>query len=379
MLWPPSGRPPHAALSGNLSMADNRDKDRERDARIEADIAFLEELEAMEAEAAAGIAVEASLDDLDSDGRDADAATDEPRGDIAARLRDPNLRFGSLRFLSGLTRGEAGVVRDAWPTLTVERRRRLVRAMGDLADLSVTLDFARALRVALRDTDAQVRRDAVAALWEDESPDLLVVYLDLLERDTDAGVRQAAARALAPFAERAAGGEVAEPLAGRLHARLLATAQDPREPIAVRRSATEAAGVYDDAATNALITDLYDRGELDDRVSALAAMGRSCDARWLGAVQDEVTAAEREARVAATRALGEIGRAEGVPDIIGRLADEERAVRFAAIVALGQVGSRSATNALREHRADEDDEDWTNAIDAALAEAAYGDQPLFPL
>lgn len=358
-------------------MADkDKDKEKERDERIDADVAFLEELEASEEEVTGEIEDEVSLDDLDAD---ITPPPDEPRGDIAARLRDPNLRFGSLRFLSGLVRSEAGVVREVWPTLAVERRRRLVRAMADLAELSVELDFARALRVAVRDPDATVRRDAIVALWEDESTDLLTLLLELVGGDADAGVRQAAAAALGAFAERAMDGEVAEPLAGQLYARLLATAQDMGEEIAVRRSAIESVGAYDDDPANALIADLYERGELDDRVSALTAMGRTCDDRWLGTALDEVEAEEREVRFAATEALGEIGRTEGVPEVIGRLEDEDRAVRLAAVAALGQIGSRSATNALREHRADEDDDEWTDAIDAALAEAAYSDQPLFPL
>lgn len=354
-------------------MADNT-REKERDARIEADVAFLEELEALEEEAA-------ERDELPLDDLDAAIAPppDEPRGDIAARLRDPNLRFGSLRFLSGLVRSEAGAVRAVWPSLAVERRRRLVRAMAELAELSIELDFARVLRIALRDPDATVRRDAVVALWEDESADLLAILLDLVGGDVDAGVRQAAATALGPFAERALDGEVAEPLAGQLYARLLAVAQDAREEIAVRRRAIEAVGVYADEPASALIAELYTRGERDDRVSALTAMGRTCDARWLATALDEVEAEEREVRFAATEALGEIGRAEGVPEVIGRLTDEDRAVRFAAIIALGQIGSRSAANALREHRADEEDDEWTDAIDAALAEAAYSDQPLFPL
>src|SRR5690242_17077898 len=150
-------------------MADDN-RDRERDERIDADVAFLEELEAMEEAEAAGLRSERSLDELDAE---IVPPVDEPRGDIAARLRDPNLRFGSLRFLSGLTRSEANPVRETWPTLSVERRRRLVRAMEDLAELSVDLDFARVLRIAMRDTDATVRVEAIDALWENESPDLL--------------------------------------------------------------------------------------------------------------------------------------------------------------------------------------------------------------
>jgi HEAT repeat protein len=353
---------------------DNRD--REREARIDADLAFLEELEAMEEAEAAGLPSERSLDDLDAELL---PPAEEQRGDIAARLRDPDLRFGSLRFLSGLTRSEASIVRQTWPTLPVERRRRLVRAMEDLAELSVDLDFARMLRIAMRDTDATVRTEAIDALWENESPDLLAALLDVVQQDESAGGRRAAAKALASFAERAAGGEIAEPLASQLRAVLLDVAHNEREAIEVRRSAIESLAVYDEAPVTALITGLYERGGVDDRASALYAMGRTTNAGWLSTVIGELEEEEREIRFEATRALGLIGRSEGVPELIGRLEDEDRTVRLAAVTALGHIGNRAASNALREHRADADDEEWTDAIDTALAEAGLGDQPLFPL
>jgi HEAT repeat protein len=347
-------------------------EDKERDARIDADVAFLEELAALEA---------GELDDepLDLDADVALEPVDEPRGDIAARLRDPALKFGSLRFISGLTRGESGAVREVWPTLPVERRRRLVRAMADLAELTVELDFARVLRIAMRDTDAEVRVRAIEALWEHESPEYLVALLDTLTRDQSAEVRAAAAKALGPFAVRAVLGSLTEPLTVRLHDDLVRTAQEMREPIEVRRPAVESLGPFNDEPVATLITALYDRGDVPDRVSALFAMGRSYNPRWLATLLDEIEAEENEVRFEAARALGEIGQSEAVPELIGRLADEDRAVRLAAVIALGQIGSRAATSALREHRADADDEEWTDAIDAALAEAAYADQPLFPL
>lgn len=344
--------------------------DKERDARIDADLAFLEELEAYESSEL--------HEPLDLEAEDMDRVRDEPRGDIAARLRDPHLRFGSLRFLSGLTRGESGVVRETWPTLPVERRRRLVRAMEDLAELSLELDFARVLRIAMRDPDAEVRARAIDALWESESLDLLVALLDVLHSDDSALVRRSAAKALAPFAVRAAIGSIAPPLGTRVRDELFAIAGNEREPIEVRRPAIESLGAFDDAPTAALIAALYERGEVEDRASALYAMGRTYDARWFDTLIAEVEAEESEVRLEAARALGELGRGEAVPDLIGRLEDEDRTVRLAAIIALGQIGSRSATNALREHRADEDDDEWAEAIDTALAEASYGDQPLLP-
>src|SRR5262249_39470338 len=193
------------------------------------------------------------------------------------------------------------------------------------------LDFARVLRIAMRDTDATVRTEAIEALWENESPDLLAALLDVVQRDVDAGVRLAAAKALARFAERGAGRGVAGPVAGHLYEGLLAVARNDREEMAVRRSAIESLGVYDDAPVTALIRDLYDRGGVDDRTSALYAMGRSVNARWLPTVLDEIESEEHEIRFEATRALGLIGRSEGVPELIGRLEDEDRAVRFAAV------------------------------------------------
>lgn len=362
-------------------MAD-KPNDNGRDARLDADFAFLEELEAMDAGEAPEpldllpLATADLQREIDA-ARAAEAAND--RSDLATRLREPNLAFGSLQFLSGLTRAEAATVRRVWPTLAHTRRARLVRAMDELAEVSLELDFHRALQIAARDDAADVREAAIDASWENPSLDFLTTLLDIAAHDESAGVRRAATDALGNFATTAVTRELPERYTAHMYDTLLATANDPREAIEVRRRAVAALGVFDTDAVRDLIEDTYARGEVDDRTSALAAMGRSCDDRWLPMLTDELEAEEHEVRFEATHALGELGQAEAVPDLVARLDDEERAVRLAAVFALGQIGSRNAASALRAHRADEEDEEWTEAIDAALAEASYGDQPFPPI
>ncbi len=347
---------------------------RERDARMDADLAFLEELEAHEeVEAETPIALP-SLATRDLEAEIAAARLMEgQRRDIAATLRAPELDYAGLGFLSGLTRGETRTLRETWPTLLAEQRRHLVRAMDERAREDLDLDFARALRVALRDREADVRAAAIDALWEDRALDSLTAFADALDRDADATVRLAAARALAPFAVAAAADEIPETYGNRVRETLLAAATSGVEEIEVTRAATAAVGVFDDPRVRDVIRETYDRGSTEDRLAALTAMGRSCDPRFLPTVQYDTEDDERDVRREATRALGEMGLSAGVAEVIARLDDEDRGVRLVAVTALGQIGDRESVRTLREHRADDERDDWREAVDDALAEAELGE------
>ncbi len=351
--------------------------DEERDARIDADLAFMEQLDAQEAGETPddldlpSIAV-ADLQREIAEARRAEAEA-AGQGDLASRLNDANLALGSLDFLSGLTRRQVAEVRRVWPTLAHARRLRLVRAMDELAEITLELDFSRVLHVAARDDADDVRAAAIDASWENASLDYLATLLDLMAHDDAPTVRRAAVDGLGIFANTAAVRDLPGQLNTQIYETLLAAAQSDTETVEVRRRAVAALGVFATDDVHALVEETYDRGDIDDRLSAIAAMGRTCDARWLATLTDETESEEPDVRLEATRALGELGEAEAVQDVVGRLDDEVRAVRLAAVVSLGQIGSRAAASALREHRADADDEEWTDAIDAALVEATFAD------
>jgi len=116
-------------------------------------------------------------------------------------LADPArpLAVSKLVNLSSMPLEQVSLFMNAWLQMDVRRRRRLVQELLDLAEDNVELNFDAVFFIALADTDAEVRRNAVKGLWEYEGRDLIDSLLGLLERDPDAAVRAEAALALGRF------------------------------------------------------------------------------------------------------------------------------------------------------------------------------------
>jgi HEAT repeat protein len=266
-----------------------------------------------------------------------------------------------LQGLSDLTAQEATRLHAAWPKITLERRRWVVRALGELGDDNFELDFNAVLHNALADPDAEVRQAAVDGLWESEDEAVAESLLALLANDPSEGVRAAAASALGQFTYLAAVEELDEELAQRLRDALVASASGS-ETLEVRRRALEALGFLgDDPSVQGLIADGYAHREPSMRISALFAMGRSADSRWLEHAVRELESQDPELRFEAARALGEIEDTQAVRPLIKALVDSDLEVRLAAVEALGHIGGEQAIDALRQ---------LTNSETEAVAEAA---------
>ncbi|MGN6362607.1 MAG: HEAT repeat domain-containing protein, partial [Thermomicrobiales bacterium] len=68
-------------------------------------------------------------------------------------LHSDTVHLTDVKFLSDLDRAQAQALREAWPGLPLELRRRLVGSMAELAEENVEYTFSRALKVALHDED----------------------------------------------------------------------------------------------------------------------------------------------------------------------------------------------------------------------------------
>lgn len=273
-------------------------------------------------------------------------------------------------LFSDLDRAQVAELREVWPTLPADVRRRLVADMVELGEQNIEYHFSRALKVALRDPDPAVRAAAIEGLWEDEDEDLLAYLLDEATGDPDVGVREAATRALAPFSQRAVQDEVSARLAPRLYQRLVALAREG-ETIEVRRRALEALSVYTgDPEVTRQIERAYASPDEPLRMSALYAMGRNLDARWLETVLKEMDSPSSGLRYEATKASGELADRRAVPGLIERLGDDDREVQLAAIGSLGQIGGSSSMTVLKRLASSKDDA-VREAAEEALEEAAF--------
>jgi hypothetical protein len=293
-------------------------------------------------------------------------------GELVAILHGDNPILPAAAFyrLSALPRDDLAALEEAWPGLPVERRRALLADLNVVGEANFEMDFRAVARMALDDDDGEVRRRAIACLWEDHTPSLMRRLMDMLTHDPAAETREAAASALGRFVLMGELEELPEGTTAPLEDLLLAICREPAEPLDVRRRALEALGYSGRKETVELIEDAYDHDALRMRVSAVFAMGRSADERWADHVLRELESYEPEMRYEAAHAAGELGLADAVPGLIELLASDDVELVFATVWSLGEIGGPEARHALTDLSMLADDEDLLDAIDDALAMAS---------
>ncbi|HEX9369600.1 MAG TPA: HEAT repeat domain-containing protein [Roseiflexaceae bacterium] len=279
-----------------------------------------------------------------------------------------------LKPLSSLGREEHEVFWPAWTAIAPRRRAEIARAMVDLAEDNVDLDFGEALQWMLDDDDAVVRACAVEGLWENDSARLLRRLLAMLRSDPAPEVRTAVAMSLSRFAYLAELDELDEGDARALREGLLHAIVDQRQPLDVRRRSLECAGYFADAEVQRQVELAYASDEQLLRESALVAMGRSMLPRWLPTIAKELGSPSPALRYEAARAAGEM--AEDARSLVPKLApllnDGDSEVALAAIWALGQIGGDVAKRLLQQVRKSEN-EARRQAADEALEELSLED------
>jgi HEAT repeat protein len=235
----------------------------------------------------------------------------------------------------------------------------------------VEYNFNAVYKHVLGDPDMEVRRLAVACLWEDEEPSLIRPLLRLLAEDSATPVREAAAMALGRFTLLAECQKINPEYRYRLSQALLKVVEDLNEDINVRRRALEAVAPISLAGVTQAIWAAYHQEDHRLKASAIYAMGKNCDLLWLPTVIKEIGNEDAELRYEAVVAAGELGEMEAVPHLVELVADADAEVKLAAVQALGKIGGVEAKRTLRACL-DSKSQAMREAAEEALAE-----QPLF--
>lgn len=285
------------------------------------------------------------------------------------------VKSSRLIALSGLTEEERSTLTRVWFGLPSERRRSILEQVGLLAEDTPELDFDAVFLTALRDPEPALRRLALDGLWEHEERELIGPLIDLLQTDSDLGVRGEAARSLGRFVLLGEFGDVRPSDATRVSEALRSVATEPQDPPWVRARALEALGAGSQPWVSELITEAYDSGDSDRALGAVQAMGRSADDRWVAILLTELGNTDPHFRYEAAVALGEIEDEEATAALLELVEDEDPEVQEAAIQALGRIGGDAVIEGLRR-RLDDADERLQAAIQEALDDAVFGDDPL---
>ena len=252
----------------------------------------------------------------------------------------------SLTELSDLRPADLAYLEEVWPQIALKRRRQIVARLVELAEDDVQLSFDAIFKMLLTDPDEEVRTLAISGLWENEEPSLIEPLIGLLQEDSAAKVRAAAATALGRFALLAEHGRLRPEAADRLRQALLAALADDSLPAEVKRRVLEAASPLSLPRVKEAIRAAYDAENPRLRVGAVYAMGKNCDPAWLPTLLKELSSGSAEMRYEAATACGELEEEAAVPCLIELTDDADTEVQLAAIQALGKIGGGRARKCL---------------------------------
>lgn len=269
-----------------------------------------------------------------------------------------------LGLLSGASKSEAAAFSAVWSGLPIERRRLITSKMVELSERRFDLDYAALYRVCLSDRDAEVRRNAIDGLWEDEGWDLPNIFIRILQSDPEPIVRAAAAMSLGRFIFMAECDEFEPARAVRIRAALEKAINDPQEAVEVRRRAVEALSFINDERITEIIEQAYAERDEAMKASALFAMGRNADPAWADIVLEELENASAMIRFEAVRASGELQLEKAAAKLVKLTQDPDAEIKAMAIWALGQIGGKQAESTLHQLAHDPNEATSEAALDA---------------
>ena len=275
-----------------------------------------------------------------------------------------------LSELSDLDAEHVKQLREVWNQFPVDRRRMLIHEIGIQAELRFELTFEQVNRLALSDSDSDVRAIAIQNLWECESPDLVPHFLETLNQDPTSLVRSAAAKALGLFVWLGEIDQLSEDLLHQIEEELIRSTREDQDE-EVRRHSLESLGFSSRKEVPPLIDQAYRSGDEAYMRSALFAMGRSASDQWGPYVIVELVNPSPIIRKEAARAAGELELREAIEPLIELLDDVNNQVRDSAIWALGQIGGEEAADALLLLLDSAIDDELTTTLEEALDHLAF--------
>ena len=267
-----------------------------------------------------------------------------------ASLQDEMASLAEIHFasLNDLSREEQAVVVAGWSRIPLDKRQKLLSVLDELASDDFQMDFTALFRIALKDTDAEVRRLAVEGLWMDEKPTIIRPLLMMVTQDESPDVRASAADMLGSWVLLGEYEEIHTERVVEIVETLVKIVSNTAETLTVRARAMESLGYSHDERIPGIIERVYKAPDPQARRSALKAMGRHGDDRWAATIRRELNNDDPLFRFEAARAAGEMADRGSTSRLIALVRDSDREVREMAVWALGEVGGKQAEATLKQ-------------------------------
>jgi len=272
-----------------------------------------------------------------------------------------------LYAFSDLEPNECQQLHEAWEKIQLPRRRALLEDLTEMAERDNLMLFEEVGRIALEDSDDQVKISAIDLLFEAADTRLLPRFLFLLSESESKEVRAAAANALGPFVYLGEFDRIHSTLLKRVENALLKAYQSDDSEL-VRRRALESLGYSSREEVPDLLRAASARPEETWLESALFAMGKSADEQWEAFVLAHLNDDSLPVRLQAVHAAGELALEKARATLLRALDREfENAeLRREAVWALSQIGGEGVEKAFERLLTRLDDDEDMDLVEEAM-------------
>jgi HEAT repeat protein len=275
-----------------------------------------------------------------------------------------------LYRLSDLAGAELDSFQETWEAMPLWRRQALLEDLEELGISDTLLSFESIGRYAISDSDPRVRLLAVKLLWEFDQPDLIQIYINLLNGDPEPEVRAAAAVGLSQYVYLGEIEAIPSDRSVSIEDQLLRSLSEDPSPL-VRQRALESLSYSCREELPELIERAFESGDPEWIASALLAMGRSADNQWNDNVLSMLNNKSPRLRSEAAKAAGELEIKSSIPYLVDLTEDINDAVRSAAIWSLSQIGGERARKTLETLLTQLEEEDEIDFLETALENLAF--------
>lgn len=295
-----------------------------------------------------------------------------PFSTILTALTNPDQAFPSryLPRFSDLGTADLNALLQAWPKVSLIRKRTLLKNLNEKFDEDNLLSFESLGARLLLDDDGEVRTRALKLLEETTDARLIPQLVKIIETDPEPSARAGAAVVLGEFVRMAELDELSAANRAIVEETLLKAARVEDSHIA--RAALEALGYSSRPEVEDLILSAFNRPDPLWQASALFAAGRSADNRWQEQVITGLLSEDTAVRLVAAQAAGELELKLARNVLLEMLEDEvDEDVYRAVIWSLSQIGGEDVSTYLQAILDETDDDDLMEFIDEALANLSY--------
>ncbi len=287
-----------------------------------------------------------------------------------------------LYTFSDLNADDIRILKAAWPSLPLMRRRTLLEDLIDMAERDNLMMFEEVGKVALEDDDADVLVSAIDLLFQAEDSRLIPTFLRFLQNvSLNERVRAAAANALGPYIYLGEVEKIRPKLLQNIVEVLLNIYANDLSDL-VRRRVLESLGYSSHAAVPELLRAAYFRPEVAWQESAMFAMGKSADDQWQSFVLANLEHENLKVRLQAIHAAGELTLYAARQTLLRMLNQEYKneELRHELVWALSQIGGEGIEAAFYRLMDRIDDEEELTLIEDALDELNFtNDKSIFEL